>query len=119
MKLIVAGSRTIQDREIIFKFLDSLKSNITEIVSGLAKGPDLIGKEWAEENNIPVKEFPADWCGLGKKAGPIRNCQMGDYADGLVAFWDGKSNGTKHMIEYAKKKKIPIKIIELKENKNG
>ena len=111
MKLIVAGSRTFMDKQKVFDFLDKGKEKITEIVSGLAKGPDSFGKEWAEINGIPVKEFPADWDNLGRKAGPIRNCQMGDYADALVAFWDGESKGTKHMIEYATKKNLKVKII--------
>jgi len=119
MKVIIAGSREITNKELVFHILDSNKSHITEVVCGMARGIDLFGKEWAIKNNIPVAEFPADWKGLGRKAGPIRNCQMAEYADALIAIWDGNSKGTKHMIDYATKKglKVGIKIIKIiKEN---
>lgn len=62
-------------------------------------GADLLGKKWAILNGVPIKNFPADWDKYGKAAGPIRNAQMAEYADYLIAFWDGKSRGTKNMIE--------------------
>ena len=91
-----------------------------------------MGGQWAKENNIPIKEFPADWGDIshpdaiikinkfGKKydilAGIRRNHDMGDYADALIACWDGKSTGTKNMIDYAKKKRLKIHIHIPKEN---
>lgn len=57
-------------------------------------------KKWAMERGIPVKMFIPDWEGYGRVAGIIRNTQMGQYADYLVAFWDKKSTGTAHMIQY-------------------
>ena len=101
MKLIIAGSRTIDFytpfdlHEIICEHFDPYP---TEIVCGMAKGPDLIGRDYALEHEIPVKEFPADWETYGKRAGFIRNDEMAQYADVLLAIWDGKSNGTRHMI---------------------
>lgn len=74
--------------------------DITEVVCGEAAGADTLGKQWAELHGITVKSFPADWDRLGKKAGPIRNAEMGVYADGLIAFWDGQSAGTRHMINF-------------------
>ena len=100
MKTIVAGSRTITDKEKIYAVLNEM-AGITEVVSGGAEGVDLIGEDWAIENGIPVKRFDPDWKLYGKQAGKVRNTQMARYADRLVAFWDGKSNGTKHMIETA------------------
>ena len=85
--------------------------HVTEIVSGLAKGPDSFGKQWGEANGIPVKEFPADWNKLGKKAGFARNFEMARYADELVAFWDGKSRGTKHMIQTMLYQNKPFQVI--------
>ena len=101
MKIIVAGGRDYTNKDIVFKALDNMSKsiNITEVVCGMAKGVDTLGREWAIKNDIPVAEFPADWNKHGKAAGPIRNKEMRDYAQGLVAFWDGQSRGTKNMID--------------------
>lgn len=108
MKVIIAGSRTITDINHIWSAMSCLfTDNFTEIVSGMAIGVDTLGEQWAEENGIAIKHFPADWKNNGKAAGAIRNIQMANYADILVAIWDGKSRGTKHMIdEMLKRKKI-------------
>lgn len=104
MKVIIAGSRTFNDYPLLRCTLDEfyLSTPITEIVCGGAAGADILGKRWAEENNIPVKMFDAQWHTYGKSAGMIRNIEMGGYADFLIAFWDGISPGTKHMIDYMK-----------------
>lgn len=78
-----------------------------EIVSGGAQGIDFLAELYAKKKTIPFKEFPADWKNLGKKAGFIRNSEMAEYADGLIAIWDGKSKGTFHMIsEMVKRNKL-------------
>ena len=102
MKVIVAGSRVINDEYLIYDKLNLLRTSITfdEVVSGCATGPDTIGARWAREQDLFVREFLPDWREYGRSAGIVRNEQMGDYADCLVAFWDGRSNGTKHMIDY-------------------
>ena len=88
-----------------------------EVVCGKARGADTFGETYAYNASIPVKEFPADWKGLGKGAGHIRNKQMGDYADALIAVWDGESRGTKNMIDYATKKGLKIHIHIIKDDK--
>lgn len=110
MKAVVAGGRDFKDYRLLKETLDRFQQeygNITEVVSGGAIGSDKLGEQYANENNIPIKRFVPDWKGLGKKAGHIRNRQMGDYAKEnngmLVTFWDRKSKGTKGMIEYATK----------------
>jgi len=116
MKLIIAGSRDYEESSeysnVIFNgLIDGIVQfyEVKEIVSGLAKGPDTMGKDYGIEHGIRVVEFPAEWDLLGKRAGMIRNHQMGNYADILVAFWDGKSKGTKGMIEYMTKlKKVVV-----------
>lgn len=115
MKTIIAGSRRITDYEIIKESIKESPYSISEIVSGGARGVDKLGEKWAWENNIPIRQFPAEW-NNGKKAGFLKNAEMGDYADTLIAIWDGKSNGTKHMIDYATKKclNVFVKIIEFK-----
>ena len=100
-KVIIAGSRNlILDDDRLNRMIEYTGIVPTEVVCGEAKGPDSYGKEWALENSIPVASFPAKWDKYGKQAGILRNKQMGDYADALFAFWDGKSRGTKHMIDY-------------------
>ena len=101
-KVIIAGSRDFNDFSYLQGYMATLPPwiGIDEVVCGEAKGADTLGKQWAELHGIPVKSFPADWDRLGRRAGPMRNVEMGIYADGLIAFWDGKSSGTHHMIKY-------------------
>ncbi|AKU42626.1 putative GTP-binding protein [Vibrio phage H188] len=103
MKTIIAGGRDFNDLEVATLAIKTVYPTIyiTEVVCGMARGADTVGKDWAEKFSIKVKEFPADWSNNGKAAGPIRNREMGDYADALICFWDGKSRGTKNMIDYA------------------
>jgi hypothetical protein len=111
MKTIIAGSRegfTIKD---VRKACKDSGFTITEVVSGAARGVDRLGEQWAKENNVPIKQFFPDWDGLGKKAGHVRNREMGDYADALVALWDGESKGTKGMIDYAKSKGLSYYVL--------
>lgn len=100
MKVIIAGTRTFNDYQLLCNTIKELNINIDEIVCGGAKGADALGEKYAKENNISIKYFLADWDKYGKRAGPIRNHQMGDYADYLIAFWDKKSKGALDMINY-------------------
>ena len=101
MKLIVAGSRSITSYNTVRDAIraSGFTSQITEIVSGCAKGVDASGDQWAQINSIPVKRFPANWDKYGKLSGQMRNYEMAEYADALVAVWDGESRGTAHMIQ--------------------
>jgi len=103
MKVIIAGSRTIWSPCPIRNAIRESGFAIHEVVSGTARGIDQLGEMWAENNCCPVRRFPADWDGLGKRAGYVRNAQMAEYADALIAVWDGKSRGTAHMIETMRK----------------
>ena len=111
MKVIIAGSRGFDDYEMLCKVCDHMLSRQTEIeiVSGAARGADLLGERYAKERGMFVKKFPADWS-IGKSAGFIRNSQMADYSDALICFWDGESKGSKHIINLAKEKNLKIKI---------
>lgn len=113
-KLIIAGSRDITDYALVKEAYYNSDFQATEIVSGAAKrGVDPLGERLSEE--ILGKKatlFEADWDGpLKKGAGFARNVQMADYADGLLAIWDTRSPGTKHMIETARQKGLVIKVI--------
>ncbi len=98
MKVIVAGSRSVVDREKVFSAISFGPFLIGELVSGCARGVDQLGEEWALVYKVPVQRFPADWQGYGRRAGPIRNERMARYADALIAVWDGESRGTDYMI---------------------
>ena len=114
-KVIIAGSRDIKiNIKKVFPRLDKItsKKSSIEIVSGTARGGDRLGEAWARTNGHEVKKFPADWGKYGRSAGYKRNEQMADYADALIAIWDGKSKGTKHMIDIATKKGLPVRIIQ-------
>lgn len=85
---------------------------ITEVVCGMARGADTYGMKWAIcDAGLPVAKFPADWDTHGLKAGPIRNGQMADYADGLIVFiWDG-SRGSANMLEQMQNRNKPCYVI--------
>lgn len=112
MKVIVAGGRRFNNYELVCNYLDPLKELIDEIVEGEAKGADLLGKRYGEDNGIRVKEMPADWS-IGKSAGYKRNTAMAEYIGKgiLLAFWDGESKGTKHMIDIATAKGLDVIIV--------
>jgi len=110
MKVIIAGSRNITNYDALCEMVLRSKLDITEVVSGGARGVDRMGEAWAGYYNIPIRIFPADWFRSGKAAGYIRNEEMANYADALIALWDGKSYGTANMINLAKKKDLPVYI---------
>lgn len=117
MKVIIAGSRTIDGEDAYIELLRlvnvGLKEwgmhSLTEIVTGGARGADALGKRFAREFGIAHKEFPADWDTHGKSAGYKRNVQMADYADALLLLWDGKSKGSAMMKDIAEKRSMLIK----------
>ena len=112
-RVIIAGSRWFSDYALLKRTMDTLLSNIKEditVVCGKARGADTLGEQYAKERGYAVAYFPADWDKYGKAAGFIRNEQMAQNADALVVFWDGKSRGTKNMIELAAKYKLKVRI---------
>ena len=112
VRVIVAGSRNFQNYPLMCKELDKIKDRIECIVSGDATGADTYGCMYARDNNIPVRHCPADWQKYGTAAGYVRNKQMGDYGDELIAFWDGVSPGTNDMINYMKQLGKKVTVIE-------
>jgi len=106
--VIIAGSRGITDYSIIEAAVIQSGFEITRVVSGTARGVDQLGEKYAQLHNFPVDKYPADWNTHGKRAGYLRNKQMADNADALIAIWDGVSKGTKHMIEIAAGKGLRV-----------
>jgi len=114
MKIIVAGTRSIVDEDIIFKIIDKSDFDITEVVSGGARGVDIVAEKWAKSRKIPIKQFLPHYNVENPKYAPLlRNTDMAAYADGLIAIWDGKSKGTKHMIDSMKRLNKPVEIKEI------
>ncbi|MBR1697914.1 MAG: DUF2493 domain-containing protein, partial [Anaerovibrio sp.] len=91
---------------------NKLKSDTVIIVSGHAPGADTLGERYAHEHGLKCELYPADWNTHGKAAGPIRNAEMANNADALIAFWDGESRGTKNMIETAKAKGLRVAVVK-------
>ena len=111
MKTIIAGGRNFNDYKLLVRECRKRLFEISEIVSGCANGADKLGEKFANDYDVPIKKFPADWNKFGKSAGYIRNEEMAKYADALIAFWDGQSKGTKHMIDLAHKHKLNVTVI--------
>lgn len=119
VRVIIAGTRNFSDYPLMKDKLDRLRASIGvfEVVSGGATGADSLGEKYAEENKLPIKRFIPDWDKFGKAAGYKRNEEMAQYADGCIVFWDGKSKGTEHMINLAKKYNIQLSIINYEKPK--
>jgi hypothetical protein len=113
MKVIIAGGRDFNNGQSVIYAVSKFEKEvglITEIVCGMAEGADMMGFNYATMWGIPVKEFPADWNKYKKAAGPIRNKQMADYADALIAFWNGNSKGTMNMIVEATNRGLKVYV---------
>lgn len=115
MRVIIAGSRNIHDYKLVEQAVAEAGFTIDEIVSGGAYGVDALGEHYAFANNIKLKIFPAAWDAYGKAAGYRRNYEMAEYADALIAVWNGESRGTEHMIHIARAENLKtyIKIVQL------
>lgn len=120
-KLLVCGSRTINNSEWVFSEIEkyisesNLQYSDIHIIEGGASGVDKIAKQFAQSKNISVIEMVADWKAYGRAAGPIRNEQMVRLCDQCLILWDGKSRGTKNDIDLCDKYNKSNKIVIYKE----
>ena len=116
-KVIIAGGRDFNNYKKLCKFCNKVLKDVNniKIVSGGTRGADNLGESYAKEKGYKIKMFPADWDKHKRAAGYIRNEQMAKYSDMLIAFWDGESSGTKHMINLAKVNKLEINICKYKQ----
>lgn len=122
-RVIIAGGRDFavnpaekEDNTLLYSTMDKLlrnkrRSHRIVIICGMAKGADLAGARYAKDRDYHIRYFPAEWEKYGKKAGVLRNAEMAQNADALVAFWDGESPGTRNMIETAKKHSLQVRVI--------
>lgn len=113
MKTIIAGSRTIKDKETVFDIIDNSFIKPTSVLCGMAYGVDWIGKLWAEQHNIEWFAYLPKWEELGKVAGHVRNQDMANDADAAIIIWDGKSKGTMDMFNRAQKMKLIVDFYDL------
>lgn len=113
MRVIIAGSRNITDYGLLLDILDKSGVYFSEIVSGGARGVDALGERFAIANEIPLVIFPANWDRYGRAAGPVRNTQMSDYADALVAIRKDYSRGTTDMIKKATARRLHTFVCDI------
>ena len=109
MKLAIIGSRTITSVNLS----DYLPADVTEIVSGGARGIDTVAAVYARDHDIPLTEFLPDYPRYGRGAPLKRNAQIADYADGALVFWDGSSRGTMHTVELFQNRGKPVTLIRM------
>lgn len=117
-RLVVAGTRYYNNYAFVASKLDAYladkrdKYDIT-IICGDAQGADAMGFAYASNHNLKIEHFPAEWGRFGSAAGPIRNKKMAQKADAVIVFWDGKSPGTRDMIQNAKAEGLPCTVINI------
>lgn len=115
-RVIIAGTRDFNDYNLLKSSCDYMLSKKVEsgeeivIISGGASGADALGEQYAKERGYKILRYPAQWKKYGRQAGPMRNREMADNADALIAYWDGESRGTKNMIEEAKKRGLQVAV---------
>ena len=111
MQLIIAGSRSFHDDQRLCQTLAPERPRITQVLTGGARGADQLGYRWAWKHQVTHQLFRADWERFGKSAGVRRNYQMAQAGDLLLAFWDGRSAGTQHMISCMQQLGKPVVVI--------
>lgn len=107
MKVLICGSRSITDLKQIERAVRESGFEISEIISGGAKGVDSLAEEFAAAKHIPTRVIKPDWKTYGRRAGIVRNLEMVRAADAVIAIWDGVSRGTRSSIDFAKKEGKP------------
>lgn len=116
MKTIIAGSRHCTDPKILEVAIESCPFDVTSVVSGQAPGADTLGEDYAKSHGLLLYCYPANWKKYGKSAGPLRNAEMANNAEALIALWDGKSKGTLNMIKHATKQKLKVFVYNYNES---
>ena len=109
MKIAVVGSRAFRDWAHFSRVMRDAIKRGDIIISGAARGADAMAKRWADENDIEIIEYPADWS-KGLDAGFVRNRQIIGECDQCIAFWDHKSKGTEHSINLCRAWRKPVRI---------
>jgi hypothetical protein len=111
MQLIIAGSRSFTNYQLLCQTLAPERSRITQVLTGGARGADQLGYRWAWKHAIKHQLFRADWERFGKSAGVRRNYQMAQSGDVLVCFWNGVFKGSAHMVQCMRQLGKPVVVI--------
>ena len=114
LKVIVAAGRDFQNYDLFSEKLNKLFANRDDvvIVPGMTGNADSLAAKYASEHQLRVSEFPPNLVKFQKPNGFRRNVEMARFADACVCFWNGKSEGTKHMIDTAKRYNLNLRIIK-------
>ena len=115
--LLIAGGRDFSNYDLLARrcaayIAENCGVQELTILSGCASGADSLGEQFAKEYQLQCRFFPAQWEKFGRAAGPMRNRQMAQVADGAVVFWDGKSKGTRSMIGYLRQMGVPFEVVQ-------
>jgi len=121
-RVIIAGCRDFDEYALLKErcnhyLQEKMVTHNVIIVSGHASGADALGEKFAKEHGLPCETHPADWKSHGRAAGPIRNAEMAEVSDALIAFWDGQNPGTRSMIELARKKDLQVSVVYFTDKK--
>lgn len=121
MRILVCGGRDYADRDCLCYVLNLTLGELGAftVVQGDCRGADRMAGDWAIKHGMKVEVYPANWDVHGKAAGFIRNKEMVEVADRVIAFWDGQSKGTAHTIELAQSRNIPVYVVKYKQGKKA
>src|SRR5262249_16846904 len=111
MKVIIAGSRTFMDYQLLCQTLAPERHHITQVLTGGGRGAGQLGYRWAWKHAVKHQLFRADWDRFGKSPGVPPNFQMAQAGDMLLALWDGRSAGTRHMISCMQQLGKPVVVV--------
>lgn len=114
MRVAVIGSRNARDLTVE-DLIAAIPLNCTQLISGGAQGVDQLARQAAERLSIPIAEYLPDYPAYGRKAPLIRNSQIIEHADLVLAFWDMSSHGTAYTITECIRRRIPVKVIDIKQ----
>lgn len=114
--IIIAGGRDFHDKTLMINRIQELEKqglicSTSTLICGMARGADLMARDIFKDAGLSVRDMPAEWDKLGKRAGYVRNEAMALIADLALVFWDGQSKGSKHMIETMDKLKKPVYVV--------
>lgn len=117
-RIVIGGCRGYNNYQVFCGYMDNWLAQLGDgdeiiILSGHCSGTDAMAEKYATQNNLELEIYPAEWKRYGKAAGPMRNRLMVENSDYVIAFWDGKSRGTKSLIGYAEKFKKPVSICNI------
>jgi hypothetical protein len=111
MKVVICGSRDLQNYQLVEEAVTRSGFEISTVLSGSSRGVDRLGIAFARNHHHPVQVFMPEWERFGKRAGMVRNREMAQTAEAVIAIWDGQSRGTRNIIELASNRHLPCFVL--------